>query len=100
MQPQYYHDDSPSLPALSLADRVREQVAHLLPWAVQGLSVTEDPKDTGVLILQGQSRSFYYKQQAQEAAKRIPGVRRICNQIDVVYIAAAPLATPSDRRVE
>jgi osmotically-inducible protein OsmY len=39
--------------------------------------------DDGVLVLRGRSRSYYEKQVAQEAVKRIKGVSRVVNQIKV-----------------
>ncbi len=38
----------------------------------------------GVLLLRGQSKSFYEKQVAQEAARGVAGVARVVNNIDVV----------------
>jgi osmotically-inducible protein OsmY len=37
----------------------------------------------GVLVLRGRSGSYYEKQVAQEAVKRIEGVSRVVNQIEV-----------------
>ncbi|MGI6415572.1 MAG: BON domain-containing protein [Thermoguttaceae bacterium] len=36
-----------------------------------------------VLYLQGRVPSFYFKQLAQEAVGRLPGVGRVVNQIEV-----------------
>jgi len=38
----------------------------------------------GVLFLRGQSKSYYEKQIAQEAARGVTGVARVVNDIDVV----------------
>jgi osmotically-inducible protein OsmY len=37
----------------------------------------------GVLTLQGQVPTFFHKQLAQEAIRKVKGVRKIDNQIDV-----------------
>jgi hypothetical protein len=39
----------------------------------------------GVVILQGEVQSFYEKQLAQEVVRRIDGVQRVENQIEVTY---------------
>lgn len=39
----------------------------------------------GIAVLQGQARSYYHKQLAQEAARQLRGVRRVVNRIDVLY---------------
>lgn len=38
----------------------------------------------GVLVLRGRSGSYYEKQVAQESVKRIDGVARVVNQIEVI----------------
>jgi hypothetical protein len=40
--------------------------------------------DAGVLVLRGRSRSYYEKQVAQEAVKRVDGVTRVVNEIEVI----------------
>jgi osmotically-inducible protein OsmY len=40
--------------------------------------------EAGVLVLRGLSASFYEKQVAQETVKRIDGVTRVVNHIQVV----------------
>jgi hypothetical protein len=39
--------------------------------------------DRGVLFLRGRLDSFYYKQIAQEAVARLPGVTRVVNETEV-----------------
>lgn len=41
--------------------------------------------DHGVVILQGQVQSFYEKQLAQEVVRRLDGVHRVENRIEVAY---------------
>lgn len=36
------------------------------------------------VVLRGFVRSYYHKQMAQETLKTIPGVRQICNEIEVI----------------
>ena len=40
--------------------------------------------DEGVLLLRGRLRSFHHKQVAQETLQRLPGVRQIVNEIEVI----------------
>jgi osmotically-inducible protein OsmY len=51
----------------------------------------------GVLYLRGQSRSFYQKQMAQETVRKIDGVARVVNEIEVV---SNPLTLPSPTQGE
>ncbi|MCA9108445.1 MAG: BON domain-containing protein [Planctomycetaceae bacterium] len=39
--------------------------------------------DHGQITLQGRVRSYYLKQMAQEVAQRVPGVRRVMNNVQV-----------------
>jgi osmotically-inducible protein OsmY len=41
--------------------------------------------DQGVVVLQGEVQSFYEKQLAQEVVRRIDGVQRVENEIEVAY---------------
>ncbi len=38
----------------------------------------------GVLVLRGRVSSYYHKQMAQEAVRRLRGVEEICNVVEVV----------------
>jgi osmotically-inducible protein OsmY len=40
--------------------------------------------DDGVLVLRGRLNSFFHSQLAQEAVRKIEGVERIVNQIEVL----------------
>jgi osmotically-inducible protein OsmY len=40
--------------------------------------------DAGVLVLQGQLRTFFHKQLAQEAVADLEGVHQVRNEIEVV----------------
>jgi len=40
--------------------------------------------DAGVLVLQGELRTFFHKQLAQEAVADLEGVRQIRNEIEVI----------------
>jgi osmotically-inducible protein OsmY len=40
--------------------------------------------DDGVLVLRGRLNSFFHTQLAQETVRRIEGVKRVVNQIEVV----------------
>jgi hypothetical protein len=42
--------------------------------------------DNGVLLLRGRLHSFYHKQVAQETVRRLSGVMRIVNEIEVVNV--------------
>ncbi|MCY2987318.1 MAG: BON domain-containing protein [Planctomycetota bacterium] len=48
-----------------------------------GRQISCDFRD-GVLYLRGRSRSFYQKQVAQEAVRRVEGVIQVVNEIQVV----------------
>jgi osmotically-inducible protein OsmY len=39
----------------------------------------------GIVRLRGSIPSYYLKQLAQETARKVPGVRRIQNELEVVY---------------
>jgi osmotically-inducible protein OsmY len=64
--------------ALDIAERAKNC---LRASVVNGVSCEFE---SGVLVLRGLSESFYKKQVAQEAVKRIDGVTRVVNQIQVV----------------
>lgn len=38
----------------------------------------------GVLVLHGRVNTFFHKQQAQEAVRRVPGIREIINAVEVI----------------
>jgi osmotically-inducible protein OsmY len=40
--------------------------------------------DDGVLVLRGRLNSFFHTQLAQETVRRVEGVKRVVNQIEVV----------------
>lgn len=40
--------------------------------------------DDGVLVLQGRLNSFFHTQLAQETVRRVEGVQRVVNQIEVL----------------
>lgn len=41
--------------------------------------------EEGTLVLRGRVTSFYQKQMAQTAARRLPGVERIVNELEVEH---------------
>jgi osmotically-inducible protein OsmY len=41
--------------------------------------------DQGVVLLQGEVQSYYEKQLAQEVVRRLDGVERVENEIEVAY---------------
>lgn len=50
--------------------------------------------EDGTLVLRGRVTSFYQKQMAQTAARRLPGVERIINELEVERTVAG--RTPYD----
>lgn len=50
--------------------------------------------EKGTLVLRGRVTSFYQKQMAQTAARRLPGVERIVNELEVELNVAG--RTPHD----
>jgi osmotically-inducible protein OsmY len=66
---------------MSLSE-IAQKAENCLPkHTVQGVSCEYAD---GILFLRGRSRSFYEKQIAQESVKRIAGVARVVNEIEVV----------------
>lgn len=47
-------------------------------------------EDSGIVVLQGKVSSFFQKQMAQESLKRLDGVARIVNQLEVDWRSAIP----------
>ena len=57
-------------------------------WSSSGYAVLrgiEGRFEDGVLVIRGSVSSYYYKQIAQELARRIDGVERIVNELTVSY---------------
>lgn len=73
---------SESLNSLDRQDELLAQALchHLFRRRSIDLSATH-----GVVLLQGEVQSYYEKQLAQEVVRRIDGVKRVENQIEVAY---------------
>lgn len=48
-------------------------------------------EDQGIVVLHGQVSTFYQKQMAQEILKRLNGVERIVNQLEVDWRRSASI---------
>lgn len=46
-------------------------------------------EESGIVVLHGRVRSFFQKQMAQETLKRLDGVERVINELQVDWMAAA-----------
>lgn len=68
-------------PAVTIRKRVQTQLCACLGRAVDGISCEVE---RGVVRLWGQSPTYYQKQLAQEAVRRVDGVRQVVNEIVVV----------------
>uniref|UniRef100_A0A7C4LJV6 BON domain-containing protein n=1 Tax=Schlesneria paludicola TaxID=360056 RepID=A0A7C4LJV6_9PLAN len=76
MAPQYFHH-----PAHELAELVRQRLS--LPGCAWSRGVRANIHDDGVVVLTGRVRSYYHKQLAQEALRRLTGIGRIHNELCV-----------------
>ncbi len=47
-------------------------------------------EEGGTVILQGRVRSYYQKQMAQEALRKLAGVERIVNDLEVDWMTTPP----------
>ena len=76
------HNGAAPLPILShsLRDDVRRSLGNT---GYRCLDRVHSHSENGVTVLTGSVKSFYLKQQAQEAAKRTPGVVRVINRVVV-----------------
>ena len=65
------------------ADRARDVIAHH-PHFVGRADSFQFECDGNLLIIRGRVPTFYLKQLVQDALKRLDGIRRIDNRVDVV----------------
>lgn len=45
-------------------------------------------EDSGIVVLHGRVGSFFQKQMAQEALKRLAGVEKVINELEVEWLGA------------
>ncbi len=45
-------------------------------------------EDSGIVVLHGRVGSFFQKQMAQEALKRLAGVEKVINELEVDWLAS------------
>ncbi len=64
-----------------IARSARERLEERLREMVRDLGCESH---CGVLVLHGQAKTFYHKQLAQEAVRKLAGVARVVNDIEVV----------------
>ena len=68
---------------------VNPSIADLVKAALQALGYPQicrlscEEKQGSTVILSGKLGSFYHSQMAQSIAAKVPGVRRVINQVDV-----------------
>ncbi|GIX00007.1 MAG: hypothetical protein KatS3mg111_3339 [Pirellulaceae bacterium] len=48
-------------------------------------------EEAGIIVLHGKVKSFYQKQMAQEVLRRLDGVERIINQLEVEWLTGCPI---------
>lgn len=73
----------PTTPAANehLSEVVAAAIHTATGWPVYGLAIFADD---GLVTLRGRTRSFYEKQLVLHAARRVPGVRGIVDQVEVL----------------
>ena len=77
---------------VNLIDSAREQLENHPHFRGRLESVSIDERGK-VLYLSGQLPTFYLKQLAQETLRRVPGVKSVRNEIDVI----SPYGVSSER---
>jgi len=82
MSPQFFLH-----PAHEMADLVRRTLARQQSW--WGPSVEAHVAEDGGVLLTGRVTSYYQKQMAQELVRRIHGIGRIRNELQVELLAPA-----------
>jgi osmotically-inducible protein OsmY len=45
-------------------------------------------EESGIVVLHGRVKSFFQKQMAQEALKRLDGVERVINELEVEWMSS------------
>jgi osmotically-inducible protein OsmY len=83
---------SPAAERVNLIDCAREQLENHPHFRgrLESVAIEEHGK---VLYLSGQLPTFYLKQLAQETLRRVPGVKSVRNEIDVI----SPYGVSSER---
>lgn len=46
-------------------------------------------EESGIVVLHGRVRTFFQKQMAQETLKRLAGVEKVINELEVEWMASA-----------
>lgn len=46
-------------------------------------------EESGIVVLHGRVRSFFQKQMAQEALRKLDGVEKVINELEVEWLGAA-----------
>jgi hypothetical protein len=77
-----------SPPPMTHASTLDDQVASALQKSphLLGQNLRSDTRD-GHVVLHGSVKSYFHKQMAQEAIRRIDGVRQIANELVVIHDA-------------